>query len=104
MIDFKKLMSETKTYLKSMLTKESSQEQIDSITEMDKKLDSLTEAYDQKAGELDDMKDRYIESVKNTGFKGSNSKDDSGIDQNKKSIDDIMEEELDKIVAKQGGK
>ena len=102
MSDFKKVLSETKTQLKEMLTKESSQEDIERITALDKKLDSLQEEYDKKSQENESLKDTLIESVKGTGFKvkGSQS-DDSGVDGDQKSMDDIMNEELEKIVAKQ---
>lgn len=101
MIDFKKLLGETKSQLKGMLTKESTQEQINAITEMDKKLDSLAEAYDQKTQENESLKDNLIEAVKNTGFKVNGShEDDSGIDQNQKSMDEILADELNKITAK----
>ena len=99
MEDFKKVLSETKTQLKGMLTKEASQDQIAVITELDKKLDSLNEAFDQKAQENESLKDNLIEAVKNTGFKvnGANQEDDIG--GNQKSMDDILKEELQKVVA-----
>ena len=102
MIDFLKVLSETKTQLKEMLSKDSSKEDIEKITQLDKNLDSLNEAYDIKSQENDSLKDTLIESVKNTGFKVNGSQsDDSGVDQNQKSMEDIMDEELEKIVAKQ---
>lgn len=101
-MDFKQLLGETKTQLKGMLTKDSSQEQIKVISELDKKLDSLSEAYETKEKEISSLKDDLIESVKSTGFKVNGSQnDDSGVDQNQKSMEDIMTEELEKIVAKQ---
>ena len=102
MIDFLKVLSETKTQLQGMLTKDSSPEQIKVISEMDKKLDSLNEAFTEKTQENESLKNSLIEAVKNTGFKVSNSQtDDSGVDQNQKSMDEIMSEELSKIVAAQ---
>lgn len=101
MPDFKKTLGETKSQLKGMLTKDSSQEQINAITELDKKLDSLMEAYDLKTQENESLKDNLIEAVKNTGFKVNGSQqDDSGIDQNQKSIDEILADELNKFNAK----
>ena len=101
MEDFKKVLSETKTQLKGMLTKESTQDQIAVITELDKKLDSLNEAFDQKAQENESLKDNLIEAVKNTGFKvsGANQEDDLG--QNQKPLEDILDEELQKVIAQQ---
>lgn len=99
--DFKKVLEETKIQLKGMLNKDSSQEQINVITALDKNLDSLNEAYDQKSQENESLKDNLIEAVKNTGFKvNSSQQDDSGIGQNPKSMDEILTEELDKITAK----
>ena len=99
MPDFKSILGETKSQLKGMLTKESSQEQIALITELDKKLDSLNEAFDSKNQELESMKDNLIEAVKSTGFKVNNSQQDE-IEQNPRSMDDILNEELSKITAK----
>ena len=101
MIDFKKVLSETKTQLKAMLTKESSQEQINAITSLDKQLDSLNEAFKTKEEELNSLKDSLIEQVKNTSFKVDGSQADDSMDGNQKSMDEIMQEELEKIIAKQ---
>lgn len=101
-IDFKTLMGETKTNLKNLITKETSQEDIKKISDIDKALDNLSEAFAQKEQENDSLKDDLIASVKSTGFKVTNSlKDDSGIDQDQKSMDEILTEELSKISAKQ---
>ena len=101
-IDFKTLMGETKTNLKNLITKETSQEDIKKISDIDKALDNLSEAFAQKEQENDSLKDDLIASVKSTGFKVTNSlKDDSGIDQDQKSMDEILNEELAKISAKQ---
>ena len=102
MEDFRKLLSETKAQLKGMLDNNPSQEQINAIAELDKKLDSLNEVFEGKDKEINSLKDNLIEQVKNTGFKVNGSEhDDSGVDQNQKSMDEIMAEELDKITAKQ---
>ena len=102
MSDFLKILSETKTQLKGMITKESSQDQIKVITEIDKNLDSLNEAFQDKDKEISSLKDDLIASVKGTGFKVNGTpSDDSGANETEKSMDDIMKEELDKIVAKQ---
>ena len=101
-IDFLKILAETKGQLKGMITKESSQEQIKVITELDKNLDSLNEAFQDKVKENDSLKDDLIASVKGTGFKvNGSSNDDSGATETQKSMEEIMEEELDKIVANQ---
>ena len=98
--DWKTLLSETKTQLKELLDKNPSQEQINAITSLDKSLDVLNEQYNEKVDEVNSLKDTLIESVKSTGFKvASSQNDDSGIEQNQKSMDEIMSEELDKILA-----
>ena len=101
MIDFKEVLSKTKAQLKGMLKSDSSQEDIKTISEIDKQLDSLDEAYQTKEKENLSLKDDLIASVKNTGFKVTNSKEDSGIDQDQKSMDQILAEELEKTIAKQ---
>ena len=102
MEDFKKVLGETKSLLKGMLNKESSQEQIDAITSLDKKLDTLNEAYSKKDEENNSLKDKLIDMVKNTSFKVDGaSSDETDIGGNQKSMDEIMAEELNKITAKQ---
>ena len=102
MNDFVKILGETKAQLKSLITKESSQETIKAITDIDSKLDSLNAAFTEKTQENESLKDDLIASVKNTGFKVNNSSiDDTGIDQNPKSIEDILQEELNNTIAKQ---
>ncbi len=101
MNDFEKILSETKTQLNGILSKDSSKEQIDTIAAINKKLDSMNEAFIKQTEENQSLKETIIEQVKNTGFaKSSSDKDDSGADQNQKSIDEIMSEELAKFNAK----
>ena len=105
MKDFVKLLSETKTQLNGMLSKESSKEQIELVAELNKKLDSINEVFTEKVQENESLKETIIDQVKNTGFKPNSSQhDDSGVDQNQKSMDEIMNEELEKVIAKRGGK
>ena len=102
MNDFKKILVETKDQLKSLITKESSQELIKLVSSIDKNLDAMDESFKQKTEENESLKNDLIESIKATGFKVSGSQnDDSGIDETPKSLDQIMEEELQKITAKQ---
>lgn len=99
MTKFEEIMAKTKGHLKSLITKESTQEQISQISEADKSIDDLQKAYDEKNAECEDLKNRFIEAVKNTGFKvnGSSNSDD-GTQEETKSLDEIMQEELDKVV------
>ena len=104
MTDYKKIMDETKIQLKDLITKDSSQEFIKIITKLDKNLDSINEVVENKDKEIMSLKDDLISAVKGTGFKVSGSSNDDIDDQNQKSMDDIMLEELEKITAKQENK
>lgn len=101
MTDFKKLMSETKTQLKDLITKDSSQEFIKMVTAIDKNLDSINNVLEEKDKENMSLKDDLINAVKETGFKVTGNSNNDDIDGNPKSMDDIMKEELEKITAKQ---
>lgn len=103
MTDFKKVLAETKGQLKSLLTKDASPELIKLVSGIDKNLDALDESFTSKIEENESLKNDLIESVKQTGFKVSGSTADSDVDENQKSMDEIMAEELEKITAKQGG-
>lgn len=94
---WKDILTETKSQLKALLNDKSSQEQITAITSLDKCLDNLNEVYNQKEEEVNSLKDNLIDMVKNTSFKVDNSSSDDIIDQNPKSMDEILNEELKKI-------
>ena len=98
MTDFLKILGETKSQLKGMLTQESSQEQINLIADLDKKLDELQEAFNQKTQENESLKNDLIASVKSTGFKvnGNSGYDEDIQGETPKSLDEIMVEELQK--------
>ena len=98
--NWKEILTETKSQLKGLLNENSSQEQINAITSLDKQLDSLNEVYDQKEKEVNSLKDNLIDMVKNTSFKVDNSSNSDIIDQNPKSMDEILMEELKKFNAK----
>ena len=98
--NWKEILTETKSQLKGLLNENSSQEQINAITSLDKQLDSLNEVYDQKEKEVNSLKDNLIDMVKNTSFKVDNSSNSDIIDQNPKSMDEILNDELVKITAK----
>ena len=94
---WKDILTETKSQLKALLNDKSSQEQITAITSLDKCLDNLNEVYNQKEEEVNSLKDNLIDMVKNTSFKVDNSSNDDITDQNPKSMDEILNEELKKI-------
>ena len=97
---WKDILTETKSQLKALLNDKSSQEQITAITSLDKCLDNLNEVYNQKEEEVNSLKDNLIDMVKNTSFKVDNSSNDDITDQNQKSMDEILKEELEKIAKK----
>lgn len=97
---WKDILTETKSQLKALLNDKSSQEQISAITSLDKCLDNLNEVYNQKEEEVNSLKDNLIDMVKNTSFKVENSSNDDIVDQNQKSMDEILDEELKKIAKK----
>ena len=100
MTKYQELMSKTKAQLKDLITKESSQEEINKITSIDKSLDELQAENQKLIAENSSLKDSLIESVKNTGFKVSGKEsDDIGVQEETKSLDDVMTEELAKIQA-----
>lgn len=99
---FNELLSEIKAQLKDSLTSESSQEEIQRISQLDKSLDLLSESYQEKEKEVATYKDMVIDQVKSTGFK-ADSTDETGASQIK-SLDEALEEALMKIEAKQNGK
>ena len=100
MTKYQELMSKTKAQLKDLITKESSQEEINRITSIDKTLDELQAENQKLIAENSSLKDSLIESVKNTGFKVSGKEsDDIGVQEETKSLDDVMAEELAKIQA-----
>ena len=102
MSKYAELMAKIKGHLKESLTKDSSKEEIEKISAMDKELDELNEEHEKLVKENGSLKDSLIESVKNTGFKVNGKEvDDIGTHEETKSMDDIMNEELAKITAKQ---
>lgn len=101
MKDFEKILGETKTQINSLLTKDSPKEVIDQIAKINQQLEIIKEAYTEQKEENQSLKETIINQVQGTGFQPSNSKDDSGVDQNQKSMDEIMQDELNKIIAKQ---
>ena len=100
MTKYEELMSKTKAQLKDLISKDSSQEEINRITSIDKTLDELQAENEKLIAENSSLKDSLIESVKNTGFKVSGKEsDDIGLQEETKSLDDVMIEELAKIQA-----
>ena len=100
MTKYEELMSKTKAQLKDLISKDSSQEEINRITSIDKTLDELQAENEKLIAENSSLKNSLIESVKNTGFKVSGKEsDDIGVQEETKNLDDVMAEELAKIQA-----
>ena len=99
MKEFEKLLSEIKAQLKASLTNESSQDDIQRISNIDKSLDLLSESYKDKEKEVMTYKDMVIDQVKSTGFKVDGTSNDIGTKETK-SLDEVMAEELSKFEAK----
>lgn len=95
---FNELLSEIKAQLKDSLTSESSQEEIQRISQLDKSLDLLSESYQEKEKEVATYKDMVIDQVKSTGFK-ADSTDETGASQ-VKSVDEALMEVIQSIEAK----
>ena len=96
---FNDFMAETKSLLKDLITKESSKEDIERISNIDKSLDSLAQEYLNKETELNEMKELVVDQVKNTGFKvNGNQVDDSGVSETPKDFDSVLKESIDKII------
>lgn len=95
---FNELLSEIKAQLKDSLTSESSQEEIQRITNLDKSLDLLSESYQEKEKEVATYKDMVIDQVKSTGFK-ADSTDETGASE-VKSVDDALMEAIQSFEAK----
>lgn len=96
---FNDFMAETKSLLKDLITKESSKEDIERISNIDKSLDSLAQEYLSKETELKEMKELVVDQVKNTGFKvNGNQTDDSGVRDTPKDFDSVLKESIDKII------
>lgn len=96
---FNDFMAETKSLLKDLITKESSKEDIERISNIDKSLDSLAQEYLSKETELKEMKELVVDQVKNTGFKvNGNQVDDSGVSETPKDFDSVLKESIDKII------
>lgn len=95
------LMSQIKTQLKESINGESTVEEVNKVSEMDKSLDQVMEEYNKLQQDYDSLKDSYIEQVKSTGFKPTGSEDDDIGVGDTKSLDDVMMEELNKEIQRE---
>lgn len=91
-----------KNTLKNSITKESSKEQIEFASNMDKNLDLILEEDKKQDNEITGLKDKLVEVVKGTSFKMKNDEDDDPVEGDTKSLDDILKEKLNEIEDKKG--
>lgn len=92
----KTLIAETKAILKTLVKDDSTVEQVDTLTAIDKKLDEIIVENENLSSENVGLKDKLINYVKNTSFKTSNEEHDIGLHDEPKSLDDILTEGLNK--------
>ncbi len=97
MATFKEIMSGLKGLLKEKLNDTN----LELFTEVDKQLDSLSEAHKKTEEDLSNTKDKVIEMVKSTSFKideeQSQKKDDT---EEPMTIDEALETSIDEVIAK----
>lgn len=63
----KELINAVKTSLRNLITKDTPQEDIDKITEIDKQIDKVSESHNHMAEEYGSLKDKYIDVIKMSG-------------------------------------
>lgn len=66
---FDELQRETKTLLKSLVNSDMSQDTLDTLTNIDKQLDSMREDHEAVLKENMEIKDKFFDMVKTTSFK-----------------------------------
>ena len=96
-MNFNDIINNMKSSLKDLITPESSKEYIEKISSLDKSLDEVVGAHENTTKELQEIKDLYIKGVKEYGFK-TPSNDNPTKHEEPKSLDDILQDNLDKII------
>ena len=87
MATFKEQLEVVKASINALITKETPQEQIDSLVNISKQVDGLGESHQKTLDDYGALKDRYIESIKGFGSKATPSDDPQ-----EKSLEDIGKE------------
>lgn len=96
-MNFNDIINNMKSGLKDLITPESSKEYIEKISSLDKSLDEVVGAHENTTKELQEIKDLYIKGVKEFGFKNP-SNDNPTKEEKPKTLDEIMNSNLDKII------
>lgn len=95
MATFKELMSNIKGLLKDKLNDTN----LELFTEVDKKLDELSESHNKTEEDLSTTKDKLIEVVKNTSFKDDREHNTSEDDtDDPMDVDKALETSIDEII------
>ena len=90
---FEELYNNLKSQLEEMLTADNT----DTITNLVKGLDEIKEQHNAQEEEMKGLKDKMVDIVRNTTFSKEPPKLDS---EEPKSIDDVLQEQLNKIIEK----
>ena len=96
-MNFNDIINNIKSELKGLITSESSKESIEKVGALDKQIDEVVNAHESTTKELQEIKDLYIKGVKEYGFK-TPSNDNPTKHEEPKSLDDILQDNLDKII------
>lgn len=96
MKNFNEYITNLKSSLQSLITKDSPTEFIEKVSSIDKQIDEVVSAHELTTQELQDTKEALVNHVKSTGFIKPD-KDDSNEVETPKSLDDIMKDSLEQF-------
>lgn len=95
MKDFNKSLLEVKNLLKGLISKDSTPEFIDKLTNADKALDDLNDAHKEKVEENASLKDKLIDRVYNTSFKAPASEEQ---EEKEVDLDEFINSNINEII------
>lgn len=90
-------LNKIKETLKGLIKADSTTQEIETITALDKDLDELSKTHEETQQEAMAVKDKLVELVKTTSFKSSDVENNSIGEQETHSLDDVLADELNKI-------
>ncbi len=96
MSNFNDNIQKLKSNLKSLLDNNSNTEFIEKIGSLDKQIDEVVNAHEETTKELQKTQESFIEYVKGSGFKSPSNEPDPTKVETPKSIEEIMNNCLDK--------
>ena len=94
-MDFKQQLEAIKQQVNDFITSDMPTDQIDQLGKIKDQLDSLGEAHQQTLDEFGQLKDRYIDAVKNYGTGKEPNTSDVGTGQ-EKTLEDLAQELFNK--------